>query len=108
MINVPFLTLAPIIKRSDETLVIETSLPQLLISLTMLWRRVEVDPKRKRVTVKRRICWLFGGQEVIPFQWIEAIEYRYGDLNPITDFGGTGDSVDRYTVKVIAAKLICW
>lgn len=104
MIALPFLTLKPRIAKQGETLVIETSTLGLLLSLTMLWRRVEVDPQRKTVTVARRVCWLFGRRQVIPFHWIEANEYSYRDMNPITDLGGTGDVFDNFEIKLRLGK----
>lgn len=91
-------SLGPKISREGRRLVARTSVPVLLLTLGLSYKRVVVDPAARAVTIERRFAGVFRTERRIPFDAIDAIVYQYGDLNPTTALGFTGDAVDRFAV----------
>lgn len=92
------MSLGPSIGFMGEKLIAKTSFLSTLISLALFHRTVIVDPVRKLVTVRTRIVWFHKRTRIIPFQQIKKITYRYEDMNPITAWGESGETKDRFSV----------
>ena len=95
-----FLAICPIVEDKNNQLIASTSYAGLLLSLTLIYRRVIVDSDRKVVVIQQRLLWFFKRTKTIRFEHIQAIEYEYEDWGPFTNLGLTGDSKDCYTVKL--------
>ncbi len=94
------LAIVPRISRDGEKLIARTSIGGLLLSLTLLYRTIVVDPNRQTVSISTRVFWIIRRLRTIPFTEIEKIIYRYQDLNPSSSLGFSGDSKDWYSVKL--------
>jgi hypothetical protein len=89
----------PKISRDGKKLVARTSVPVLLLTLGLAWKRVVVDPDARTVTITSRFLFgLIPTERRIPFDSVDVITYDYGDLNPTTALGFTGDAIDRFAV----------
>ncbi|MGA2061392.1 MAG: hypothetical protein ABSG67_12990 [Thermoguttaceae bacterium] len=95
-----FLAICPKVKDEGDELIACTSLAGWLLSLTLIFRRVDVDAQRKVVVINRRLFWFFKSAKVIPFGQIQEINYEYEDLGPFTSLGLTGDSKDCFSVNL--------
>jgi hypothetical protein len=95
-----FLAICPKIRDEGEELIACTSLAGWLLSLTLIYRQVTVDARRKMVVLSRRLFWFFKSEKTVPFEHIQSIDYEYEDWNPFTSLGLVGDSKDCYSVKL--------
>jgi hypothetical protein len=95
-----FLAICPKVKDEGDELIACTSLAGWLLSLTLIYRQVDVDAQRKVVVISRRLFWFFKSAKVIPFGDIQEINYEYEDWGPFTSLGLTGDSKDCFSVNL--------
>ncbi len=95
-----FLAICPKIKDEGDELFASTSLAGWLLSLTLIYRQVTVDARRKVVVISRRLFWFFKSAKTIPFEHIQAIDYKYEDWGVFTSLGLTGDTKDCFSVNL--------
>ncbi len=95
-----FLAICPKVKDEGDELVACTSLAGWFLSLTLIYRQVDVDAERKVVVISRRLFWFFHSAKIIPFGRIQEIDYEYEDLGPFTSLGLTGDAKDCFSVNL--------
>ena len=95
-----FLAICPKVRDEGDELIACTSLAGWLLSLTLIYRRVDVDAERKVVVISRQLFWFFKSAKVIPFGHIQEINYEYEDWGPFTSLGLTGDSKDCFSVNL--------
>src|ERR1700738_5034632 len=96
-IRLSVLSVGPRIAKKDGKLVARTSLWVGLFSLGVSWRRAIVDPKHKKVTIRRRLLWFWKRERAIPFRWIESIRYGYNDLSGNSSWPmAAGQAVDVF------------
>ena len=94
------LTVVPRISRDGAKLVGRTSVKGFLLSLTLLYRTVVVDPDGQTISISARVFWLLREVHTIPFADVEKIIYRYEDMNPASALGLSGDTKDWFSVKL--------
>ncbi len=95
-----FLAICPKVRDEGDELIACTSIAGWLLSLTLIYRRVTVDARRKVVVISRRLFWFFKSAKAIPFEYIQEIDYGYEDWSPFTSLGLTGDSKDCFSVNL--------
>jgi hypothetical protein len=93
-----FLSVCPRISKSKGKLVATTALLLRILTLGCLYRKVVVDPKRRRLTLSRRYFWLFFRRRRIRFEWIEAVTYGYQDWALGSSATWAHDSTDVFSV----------
>ncbi len=91
------LTIAPRIQHRGAGLVAETSLAGYFAGLTLLRKRVEVDPKAGVFRLSRRTLWFFESNREIRFDEVRRITYKYSDLK-LFQSRHVHDPLDCYTV----------
>jgi hypothetical protein len=92
-------SIGPKIRREGRRLVVRTSVPALLLSLGLYWKRVVFDPDARTIRISRRFLFgLIPTERTIRFDDVDAITYDYRDLNLTTALGFTGDSKERFEV----------
>jgi hypothetical protein len=99
-VGTSLLSIAPRISKRDDKLVASTSLVGLLVSLTLLYREIVVDPKQEIITIRCRFLWFFKTRTQVRFSDVAAISYDYENWNLISGMGFTGDSLDCFSVKL--------
>lgn len=99
-LGISFLSITPRITKRDGKLVASTSLLGLLVSLTLLYREILIDPEEKSLTIRRRILWFVKTRRRVRFSNVAVISYEYEDWNPVSSMGFAGDSVDCFSVKL--------
>jgi hypothetical protein len=97
-IPLPFLSVCPRIRKEGGRLVASTSWFLRIITLGLGLRQVIVDPKKKVVLIRSRTCWFFTSTRKVPFRFIQAVTYRYSDVNPSAYWSWTHDSTDVFSV----------
>lgn len=96
----PLLSITPWISKRDGKLVASTSFVGLLVSLTLIYREVVIDPKEKTITVRRRFLWFFKTRTQVRFRDVTVISYDYEDWHLGSAMGFAGDSLDCFSVKL--------
>src|SRR5262249_44454475 len=91
------LSICPRLSRANGNLVAATSLQLRLLTLGLINRRVSIDPKRRMITLSRRLFWFFSRRQRIPFDAIAAISYGYQDW-AANSWSWTHKSADLYKV----------
>ena len=91
-------SVCPRVRKEEDRLVARTAWRLLVLTLGGFYRRVEVDPGKKEVTVYRRYFWVFARRRRIRFGNIEAVTYGYKDWAFGASWSWAHDSVDSYSV----------
>ncbi len=93
------LSVCPRLQKESGCIVATTSWRVCLLLLGMLYRRVVVDPKKRRVTIESRYLWFIKRRRSIPFSKVTAVTYGYEDLNPNSVLAYSAyNSCDLFTV----------
>jgi hypothetical protein len=103
--RVPFLSVSPRIYKRHGKLVARTSVLACLLCLGLIFRRVTVEPKKAKVFLTRRHFWFFARTQHVPFRFIQAIIYRYGDMSGTHDLASAGKTFDVFTVGLRLSDL---
>lgn len=91
-------SICPRVYKQKNTLVAVTAWRLRILTLGLLYRKVEVDPRKKVVRLKSRYLWLIPRQRKFKFSWIQAITYSYQDWAPGASWSWSHDSIDLYRV----------
>ena len=75
-----FLTFCPGVKRQDDCLVASTSWLTLLLTLGVIYRWMQIDVRRRKISVYRRSFWVFVRSWEVSFDEIESITYGYIEM----------------------------
>jgi hypothetical protein len=101
-----FLTLRPAIYAEDNRLVIKTGFLARLLSLFLNFRKAEISPTEKTVSISHRMAYLFATSSVIDFADISHIDYGFRALG--TDWGWSGfgyfgrqDQVESFAISIV-------
>lgn len=71
------------------------------LSLFSYRRQAVIDPVMKRIEVSVRRAWLWASTEIIPFEDIQYIHYKYSSLPTSWSwFHGATDTVESYKVQL--------
>ena len=97
-------SLGPRISKKDGKLVARTSLTQRLLTLGLDSKIMTLDPGARTIDLRRRIFWFFTTTRPLRFDEIKRIAYSHSDANLFTALGGSGNSIDRFTVRLELRK----
>ncbi|MFO0553392.1 MAG: hypothetical protein U0271_33720 [Polyangiaceae bacterium] len=97
-----FSALNPKVWFDEGKMLARTNLLFQVLSLASWCKHVEVDPKARVVTVRRRFLWLLERTTEVPFAEISHIAYRYGSLATSWDIlGRVHDSLESYSIALV-------
>ena len=100
-----FMTLRPAVRMEHDRLVVRTGWPARLLTLGLRSRRVEIEPARRRLTIRHRTGYLFGRTTELDFDDVWYLDYAYASVG--TSWGwsldgvGRTDEVERFAVAVV-------
>ena len=92
------LAFCPRIRKESGRVVATTAWRVRLLFLGMLYRRVVIDPTKKRVFVTSRYLWLMRLRRTFRFSDVQAVTYGYEDLSLGASISYAHDSYDWFTV----------
>ena len=99
------LAICPRIKKHEDHIILTTAWRVRILLLGLLYRKVTIDPVKKRMHISSRYLWLFHRERTIPFSKIEAVTYGYDDLSPESWLSFAHDSFDCFKVGLRLADL---
>jgi len=103
-IQLPFLSICPRIEADDDTLAASTHWLIPLVSLGLVFRRVQVDLAAQSVTLTVRRFWFRSQRRSFAFRHITAVTYGYEDAYPGASFLPSHDSLDIFVVGLRLAN----
>jgi hypothetical protein len=92
------LAICPRIRKEESRIVATTAWRARLLLLGLLYRKVVIDPVKRRLCISSRSLWLIRRERRIPFSKIEAVTYGYEDWSPDQILAFAHDSFDCFSV----------
>lgn len=103
--SLSFLAIKPKVWTDRNVLYARTSGFVQLLSLFSYKKLVRVDPRLKRVIIKKRHLWCIPSTKAIRFERIESIGYGYKSMSRAWSFwSGTTDEIEIYTVALVLSQ----
>ena len=93
-------SIGPRITKKNGKLVVRTAMFWRILTLGLDSKIMTVDPVATTIHLKRRLFWFFPSERTLRFDEIKRINYSHSDGNIFTAMGATGDSIDRYMVRL--------
>ena len=75
----------------------------LVFSLGAYYKRVEIDPDRRRISVKRSYCWIFQSAREYAFDDVVRVAYDCDSIP--TSFSILGESTDELDMFRVSVEL---